>query len=83
MDNTTPTYETLRAMKGRGTKRPASDLAVGDVVRVEGMKYRVQAVPTVAPETGSLMVEVYSEDNQMDVLFLARLARVTVLGSVA
>lgn len=78
----TSAHEQLRAMKGRGQKVSPRDLAVGQVVRVEGMKYRVQAPPTVDPVTGSVWVQVYSEDNQHDVLVLSERRPVLVIGEL-
>jgi hypothetical protein len=77
------TYEALRAMKGRGVATMPTHLAVGQVIRVDGMKYRVQAPPVVAPVTGSILIEAYSEDNQHDTLSLSARRPVRVIGEVA
>lgn len=76
----TPLYETLRAMKGRGHPVTPAGLDVGDVVRVDGVKYRVQSAPNRQPVTGSIAVEAYSEDNQHDTLFLSPSGKVPVIG---
>lgn len=78
----TQTHEALRAFRGRGTKRLPLDLAVGDVVRVDGTKYRVQEPPTQEPVTGTVVVAVYSEDNQHDTLYLGSKSPVTLLGAL-
>ena len=82
MSDTTQTYEQLRSMKGRGQPRLPLTLTVGEVVRVDGMKYRVQSTPMLN-HTGSVEVEVYSEDNQYDTLFLSNSTVVMVLGAVS
>jgi hypothetical protein len=76
------TYEALRAMKGKGTKALASALEVGQVVRVDGMKYRVMEPTRVQPITGTALVSVYSEDNQYEILYLSAASLVPVLGTL-
>lgn len=75
------TYHRLRRMKGRGTPTAAASLARSQAIRVDGVKYAVQAAPVAEP-TGSLAVEVYSEDNQYDTLYLAPNSTVPVIGEV-
>lgn len=77
-----PTYQQIRSMKGRGTKVYPLSLAVGQVIRVDGTKYRVQDAPVQEPVTGSIRVEGYNEDNQYESLFLNGTRPVTVLGAV-
>ena len=74
-------YQQIRQMKGRGTKVAALDLAIGSVIRVDGVKYLVMAQPTAEP-TGSVCVPSYSEDNQMENLFLSPRTPVAMLGSL-
>lgn len=76
-----PTYEALRAMRGRGVGTQPSDLVVGHVVRVDAMKYRVMEAPRTV-ETGSVLVDVYSEDNQFDVLSLSAKSPIKVIGNL-
>lgn len=73
------TYEKIRAMKGRGTKVAPADVTQGDVIRVDAVKYLVLDQYVNEP-TGSLRFNVYSEDNQMDTLFLGSTARIALLG---
>lgn len=75
------TYEQLRAMKGRGVPVLPLSLTVGRVIRVDGVKYRVQSTPMLEP-TGSVSVEVYNEDNQYDTLFLSSTSIVRDLGAL-
>lgn len=63
------TYETLRTMTGRGTPTHVGALTPGQVIRTEGMRYRVQHPPVAMTATGSIAVEVYSEDNQHDTFY--------------
>lgn len=75
------TYEALRAMRGRGVNTMPLDLVVGDVIRVDGVKWRVMRAPETV-ETGSVAVESYSEDNQFETLFLSSKAPVKKIGSL-
>lgn len=81
MSTTLQTYEALRAMKGRGTPTLPTDLVVGNVIRVDGMKWRVMEAPIVA-ETGSVAVESYNEDNQFETLFLSASTPVKKIGDL-
>lgn len=76
------TYQQLRAMRGRGVKAAARNLTFGQVIRVDSVKYRVVGAPEQRP-TGSLAVEVYSEDNQFDTLYLSLSSTVRVIGEIA
>ena len=77
-----PIHEQMRKMRGTQRREDAPNLAVGDIIRVDGMKYRVQAPVATAPVTGSLVVEVYSEDAQSDVLYLGSRSLVAVVGRI-
>lgn len=76
-----PVYERLRTMKGRGRRVQPMALSTGDVIRVDGLKYRVTAEPE-RTTTGSVKIPAYSEDNQFEDLYLAVEPTVALLGSI-
>lgn len=77
--STIPVHEALRAMRGRGVPTTPTHLAIGNVIRVDGMKYRVMD-ETWFTETGSVAVDTYSEDAQRQTLFLSAKEPVKVIG---
>ena len=87
------TYVALRAMKVRGHRDKVAplDLPVGAVIYVDRMKYRVQDQPFlsqhgpvrgVTAATGTVVVPVYSEDNQHESLYLSGRTPVRVIGTL-
>lgn len=80
-----PVHEQMRKMRSRGRNRRKVgplDLAVGAVIRVDGMKWRVQDQPTLAPVTGSVVVPAYSEDAQHENLYLNARRLVVQIGDL-
>lgn len=77
-----PLVERIQAMRGKGAKTSPADLTQGQVVRVDGTKYLVHAADR-SEVTGSIMVEVLTEDGEWDVLSLGSTVLVPVLGSLA
>jgi hypothetical protein len=79
--STVPVHEALRAMRGRGVPTTPTHFAIGNVIRVDGMKYRVMD-ETWFTETGSVAVDAYSEDAQRQTLFLSAKVPVKVIGNL-
>lgn len=78
-----PIHEQIRKMTRTLRRSAASVLLVGDVVRVDGKRYRVSARMTpTRSDSDFLALDGYSEDGQFDTVYLRRDALVAVVGRI-